>query len=182
MSIESSHDNGPEQSTADKAGEMLRHLEKGEAVQLYNAMSKLGDDPSFVGRVNLMTRNPSFVDKFNKNKPANMPPLDTRKDAYGYKGTADQNSVFVKTYLEMKASETATPGEKPEVKERPEVPQETDPNAPKDGEGDLDDWLGFMPRGSEKQAVNTSLPIDVDLSKKSLAIVQTLCSELSSKI
>ncbi|MFA6024028.1 MAG: hypothetical protein WC777_02315 [Candidatus Gracilibacteria bacterium] len=143
MSIESSRDNGPEQSTPDKAKALLGRLEKGEAVQLYNAMSKLGDDPSFVGRINFIKRNPSFIDGFNKNKPANMAALSTTKDAYGYKGTAEQNAIFFKTYLELKAAGLDKKGE---VKETQPAETETDPHMPGTDPADLDAYLAFLPK------------------------------------
>ncbi len=157
MSVESSRDTSPEQSTPDKAKELQRRLEKGEPVQLYNAIQKLGDDPSFVGRMNLIKRNPSFVEAFNANKPKNMPGLSETKDAYGYKGTQEQNAVYLKTYLEMKASGGESPVAKLEV--QAPTPEE-DSNAPATSTEDLDDYLAFLPK---KEDVNVAPISDVEI-------------------
>lgn len=159
MSLES-HDSGPEQSTPEKAQDYLKKLEAGTPLQLSSVMPKLGDDGSFVGRMNIITRNPSFVAAFNKNKPAGMPPLSTMKDAYGYKGTQEQNAVYIKTYLEMKAAgaEKQAPAKEVEVAD-----PDKGPNMPTDSGEDLDDYLGFLP---EKTDLNTMAISEVELRRR----------------
>ncbi len=153
MSLES-HDNGPEKSTAEKARDYLR---EGAHLSLSNVMPKLGDDGSFIGRINFIKRNPKFVTNFNKNKPEDMPPLDTKKDAYGYKGTEGQNMVYLQTYLEIKAAE---PEKKVEVKEVAIADPDKDPSMPANSEEDLDAYLSFLPK---KEEVNTGTVSEVEI-------------------